>query len=67
MSMYELVCERKGVDPLKMRRVRDFLSELAFLSLIEQERKGRGKGKGAHTVNQLVDEPEVVVEACKSA
>ncbi|QCC49475.1 Cdc6/Cdc18 family protein [Halobellus limi] len=66
-SMYELVCERNGVDPLKMRRVRDLLSELAFLSLIEQERKGRGKGKGAHTVNQLVDEPEVVVEACKSA
>ncbi|MGQ4557418.1 AAA family ATPase [Halobellus sp. GM3] len=66
-SMYELVCERDGVDPLKMRRVRDLLSELAFLSLIEQERKGRGKGKGAHTVNQLVDEPEVVVEACKSA
>ena len=66
-SMYELVCERDGVDPLKMRRVRDLLSELAFLSLIEQERKGRGKGKGAHTVNQLVDEPEVVIEACKSA
>ena len=66
-SVYEVVCDREGTDPLKMRRVRDLLSELAFLSLIEQERKGRGKGKGAHTVNQLVDEPEVVVEACRSA
>ncbi|RLM62992.1 Cdc6/Cdc18 family protein [Halorubrum sp. Atlit-26R] len=66
-SAYEMVCEREGTDPLKIRRVRDLLSELAFLSLIEQDRKGRGKGKGAHTVNELVDEPELVVEACKSA
>lgn len=66
-SAYEVVCEREGKDPLKIRRVRDLLSELAFLSLIEQNRKGRGKAKGAHTVNQLVDEPELVVEACKSA
>jgi len=66
-SMYERTCESAGIDPLKMRRVRDLLSELAFLSLIDQERKGRGKGKGAHTVNQLVDDPEVVIEACKSA
>ncbi|SMO90305.1 orc1/cdc6 family replication initiation protein [Halorubrum cibi] len=66
-SAYEVVCEREGTDPLKIRRVRDLLSELAFLSLIEQDRKGRGKGKGAHTVNQLVDAPELVVEACKSA
>ncbi|AEM58921.1 hypothetical protein HISP_17546 (plasmid) [Haloarcula hispanica N601] len=65
--MYERLCESNGVDPLKVRRVRDLLSELAFLSLVEQERKGRGKGKGAHTVNQLVDDPEVVIKACKSA
>ena len=55
------------VPPLKMHRVRDLLSELAFLSLIEQDRKGRGKGKGAHTINELVDDPEIVVEACQSA
>jgi len=66
-SVYERLCESNGVDPLKVRRVRDLLSELAFLSLVEQERKGRGKGKGAHTVNQLVDDPEVVIKACKSA
>ena len=50
-----------------MHRVRDLLSELAFLSLIKQDRKGRGKGKGAHTINELVDDPEIVVEACQSA
>ena len=65
-SAYQIVCDREGVGPLKMRRIRDLLSELAFLSLIEQDRKGRGKGKGAHTVNELVDDPEIVVEACKS-
>jgi cell division control protein 6 len=66
-SVYERICERNGVDALKVRRVRDLLSELAFLSLIEQERKGRGKGKGAHTVNQLVDDPDIVIKACESA
>jgi len=66
-SAYEVVCEREGTDPLKIRRVRDLLSELAFLSLIDQDRKGRGKGKGAHTINQLIDAPELIVEACKSA
>lgn len=65
-SAYQVVCEREGTDPLKMRRVRDLLSELAFLSLIEQDRKGRGKGKGAHTVNELIDDPELVAEACQS-
>lgn len=65
-SAYQIVCDREGTEPLKMRRVRDLLSELAFLSLIEQDRKGRGKGKGAHTVNELVDDPELVSEACQS-
>ena len=65
-SAYQIVCDREGTEPLKMRRVRDLLSELAFLSLIEQDRKGRGKGKGAHTVNELVDDPELVNDACQS-
>jgi cell division control protein 6 len=56
---------RKGTDPLKMRRVRDLLSELAFLSLIDQERKGRDKGKG-NAVNGLIDNPGQVIEACNS-
>jgi len=37
------------------------------LSVIDQNRKGRGKGQGAHTVNRLVDDPALVIEACQSA
>ena len=66
-SLYELMCEQEGSDPLKNRRVRDLLSELEFLSVIRQQHKGRGRGRGAHTVNQLVDDPELVIKACKSA
>jgi len=66
-SLYELMCEQEGSDPLKNRRVRDLLSELEFLSVIQQQHKGRGRGRGAHTVNQLVDDPELVIKACKSA
>ena len=66
-SLYELMCEQDGSEPLKNRRVRDLLSELEFLSVIRQQHKGRGRGRGAHTVNQLVDDPELVIKACKSA
>lgn len=66
-SLYEIMCEQEGSDPLKNRRVRDLLSELEFLSVIHQKHKGRGRGRGAHTVNQLVDDPELVIKACKSA
>jgi cell division control protein 6 len=66
-SLYEIMCEQESTEPLKNRRVRDLLSELEFLSVIRQQHKGRGRGRGAHTVNQLVDEPELVIKACKSA
>jgi cell division control protein 6 len=66
-SLYELMCEQEGSDPLKNRRVRDLLSELEFLSVIRQRHKGRGRGRGAHTLNRLVDESELVIKACKSA
>ncbi len=66
-SFYELICDREGSDALKNRRVRDLLSELEFLSVIRQTNKGRGRGQGAHTLNQLVDDPELVIKACKSA
>jgi cell division control protein 6 len=65
--LYNIMCEQEGSDPLKNRRVRDLLSELEFLSVIRQEHRGRGRGRGAHTVNQLVDDPELVIKACKSA
>ena len=66
-SFYEMYCEREGTEPLKNRRVRDLLSELEFLSVINQTHKGRGRGRGAHTVNSLVDDPELVLKACQSA
>lgn len=65
-STYEHLCEQEATDPLRIRRVRDLLGELAFLSVIEQERKGRGKAQGAHTIHELVDEPELVLKACQS-
>ncbi|WP_222912664.1 orc1/cdc6 family replication initiation protein [Natrinema sp. SYSU A 869] len=65
-STYEVLCEQEGSDPLRIRRVRELLSELSFLSIIEQTRKGRGHGKGAHTIHELVDDPELVLKACKS-
>jgi cell division control protein 6 len=66
-EMYRQLCEQDGLSPLKQRRVRDILSELEFLSIIEQDRRGRGKGKGGYTVNQLLDDPELVVKACQAA
>lgn len=64
---YRHVCEQEGSDPLKERRLRDILSELEFLSIIEQERRGRGRGKGIWNVNRLVDDPELVIKACRAA
>jgi archaeal cell division control protein 6 len=62
---YQHICEQENSDPLKQRRVRDLLSELEFLGIIKQDRRGRGRGKGGYTVNHLVDEPELVLRACK--
>ncbi len=62
---YQHICEQENSDPLKQRRVRDLLNELEFLGIIKQDRRGRGRGKGGYTVNHLVDEPELVLRACK--
>lgn len=64
---YRHICEQKGSDPLKERRLRDILSELEFLSIVEQECRGRGRGKGRYNVNRLVDDPELVIKACREA
>ncbi len=65
-ATYEHLCEQEGADPLRIRRVRDLLGELAFLSITEQERKGKGHARGAHTLHELVDEPDLVLKACNS-
>lgn len=62
-GVYEAICEPKPIDALKIRRVRDLLEELEFLSLIEQQYISRGQGRGGYMVNQLVDTPELVLRA----
>ena len=62
---YRRICDREAYDALKERRVRDLLSELEFLNVIEQERYGRGRGKGSYTCNRLKDDPHLVIDACK--
>lgn len=45
-DLYKRLCERDDSSHLKLRRVRVILSELEFLSIIEQERKWAGKERG---------------------
>ncbi|MFC4438225.1 MULTISPECIES: Cdc6/Cdc18 family protein [Natrialbaceae] len=63
-DVYQRVCAQESSDPLKLRRVRDILSELEFLSIIDQERKWAGKGKGNYMENRLLDDPDVILAAC---
>ncbi len=66
-ELYKRLCDRDQSDHLKLRRVRDILSELEFLSIIEQERKWAGKGKGNYMENRLIDDPEVIIAACNES
>ncbi|SDR35185.1 Cdc6/Cdc18 family protein [Natronobacterium texcoconense] len=66
-DLYKRLCERDQSDHLKLRRVRDILSELEFLSIIEQERKWAGKGKGNYMENRLIDDPAVILAACNES
>lgn len=63
-EFYKTICDREGTDPLKIRRVRGLLDELDFLSLINQDYKSRGRGRGGHMVNTLLDDPDLVLSAC---
>ncbi|GAB3022376.1 Cdc6/Cdc18 family protein [Natronobiforma cellulositropha] len=66
-DLYKRLCDRDDSSHLKLRRVRDILSELEFLSIIEQERKWAGKGKGNYMENRLVDDPDVIIAACEES
>lgn len=66
-DLYKRLCDRDQSDHLKLRRVRDILSELEFLSIIDQERKWAGKGKGNYMENRLIDDPEVIIAACNES
>jgi len=62
-SMYIRVSEQVGGRVLSQRRVRDLLSELEFLEIVEQRRKGAGRGEGNYMENHLLDNSETVLEA----
>ncbi|MFC4542813.1 Cdc6/Cdc18 family protein [Halosolutus amylolyticus] len=66
-DLYMRLCDRDGSEHLKLRRVRDILSELEFLSIIDQERKWAGRGKGNYMENRLIDDPEVIIAACNES
>ncbi|WP_121741439.1 Cdc6/Cdc18 family protein [Natronorubrum halophilum] len=66
-ELYKRLCDRDQSEHLKLRRVRDILSELEFLSIIEQERKWAGKGKGNYMENRLIDDSEVIIAACNES
>lgn len=66
-ELYKRLCDRDDSSHLKLRRVRDILSELEFLSIVEQERKWAGKGKGNYMENRLVDDPAVIIAACEES
>lgn len=66
-DLYKRLSDRDKSDHLKLRRVRDILSELEFLSIIDQERKWAGRGKGNYMENRLIDDPEVIIAACNES
>ncbi|QLK26966.1 orc1/cdc6 family replication initiation protein [Natrinema zhouii] len=66
-DLYKRLCDRDQSEHLKLRRVRDILSELEFLSIIEQERKWAGRGKGNYMENRLIDDPKVIIAACNES
>lgn len=66
-SAYVALSKKEGSTVLSQRRVRDLLSELKFLEIIEKRRKGAGRGEGTYTENHLLDDPEIVIEACNEA
>ncbi|WP_226038826.1 orc1/cdc6 family replication initiation protein [Natrinema sp. DC36] len=66
-DLYRRLCDRDRSEHLKLRRVRDILSELEFLSIIDQERKWAGRGKGNYMENRLIDDPKVIIAACNES
>jgi len=66
-DLYKRLCDRDQSEHLKLRRVRDILSELEFLSIIDQERKCAGRGKGNYMENRLIDDAKVIIAACNES
>ncbi|WP_152421616.1 Cdc6/Cdc18 family protein [Halogeometricum pallidum] len=65
-SKYEQITQYEDTNTLSWRRVRDLLDELEDLDVLDQRRKGAGKGKGTYRSIYLADSPETVLRACES-
>ncbi|WP_254535929.1 Cdc6/Cdc18 family protein [Halomarina litorea] len=65
-AKYEQLTQHEGTNTLSWRRVRDLLDELEDLDVLDQRRKGAGKGKGTYRAIFLADSPETVLRACES-
>lgn len=63
-AKYEQVTQYVEANTLSWRRVRDLLDELEDLGVLDQRRKGAGKGKGTYRAIYLADAPETVLRAC---
>jgi len=59
-NQYQEIVNRVGLTPLSERRVQEILQEQNFLNVIQSEREGRGRGKGAHAKHRLLEEPSIV-------
>jgi cell division control protein 6 len=65
-AKYEQITQHEGTNTLSWRRVRDLLDELEDLDVLDQRRKGAGKGKGTYRAVYLADAPDTVLRACES-
>ncbi len=59
-SQYKELARQLGLDALSERRVQEILQEQNFLNVIRSERKGRGRGRGAHAKHRLLEQPTIV-------
>lgn len=59
---YEQICNEISADPLSKRRIREILSQQAFLGILEIEKVSEGKRGGVYRNNQLLEDPKTVRE-----
>lgn len=63
-AKYEQITQYAEANTLSWRRVRDLLDELEDLDVLNQRRKGAGKGKGTYRAIYIADAPDTVLKAC---
>lgn len=59
-NQYKELARRLDFDVLSERRVQEILQEQNFLNVIQSERTGRGRGRGAHAKHRLLENPSIV-------